>query len=124
LASKGDNILMNVKKGMIGENLACDYLLKNGYKILQRNYRSKFGEIDIVALDNKILCFVEVKWRKNSNFGSGLEAISFKKRQKILLTAKEYLVTSKFEGPSRIDVLSIDGEIGEYRLIKNAFLDS
>jgi len=115
---------MNTKKGKVGENLACNYLVKNGYKIIERNFRSKFGEIDIVALDGKTLCFVEVKWRKNSNFGSGLDSISFRKKQKIILAAKQYLLDYQVNDLTRIDVLSIDGEVGEYILIKNAFLDN
>jgi putative endonuclease len=114
---------MSSKKGKVGENLACDYLIKNGYKILERNFRSKFGEIDIVAKDKKTLCFIEVKWRKNNIFGSGLDAISPKKRHKIILTAKSYLLAHEIDTLLRIDVLAIDGEAGEYRLIKNAFFD-
>ena len=63
----------NIEKGKLGENISVDYLIKNGYKILERNYRNKIGEIDIIALYDGILVFIEVKSRSNINYGYAFE---------------------------------------------------
>ena len=78
------------KLGGRGENIAVDYLLKSKYKIIQRNYRCKFGEIDIIAFKNNTYIFVEVKTRKNCSFCRPAEAIDFKKRNHLLKTAQYF----------------------------------
>ena len=76
----GNNI-----SGRLGEEAAAKYLAQNGYKIIKRNYKSRNSEIDIVATDGNILCFVEVKTRRSKDFGYAAEAVDFYKRQKICL---------------------------------------
>lgn len=94
--------------GKKGEDLACEYLCKNGYNILCRNYRKSIGEIDIIALDNNELAFIEVKTRTSSNYGSPLEAVNSKKQKQIIKTAEYYLLeTSSFDQDVRFDVLGI-----------------
>lgn len=111
--------------GKLGEDLAVDYLKSNGYNILQRNYRNRIGEIDIIAYDGDVLCFIEVKTRKNENFGSGFYAISQSKQRKIAQTALTYIKAhNKLEGDFRFDAIAVmlgEGNNPEMSLIKNAF---
>ncbi len=66
----------NQTQGLAGESQAEKFLRRNGYKILERRYRSRFGEIDLIALKQKGLYFIEVKWRKTKEFGDPLEAVT------------------------------------------------
>ena len=119
---------MNFKiaAGRQGEESAVRYLRSNGYRILERNVRARFGEIDIVAQDKEVLCFVEVKTRSSVRFGWPEEAVTFQKRQKLIRLAQWYLRRrGKTSTPVRFDVLSLlpapDGSQGRIRLIKGAF---
>lgn len=76
--------------GKSGEEIAANYLLKKGYKILFRNYHSQFGEIDIIALDKDTLAFIEVKTR-SSNFEVAFSSVSFSKQQKLTKTALDFM---------------------------------
>ena len=76
--------------GKSGEEIASNYLLKKGYKILFRNYHSQFGEIDIIALDKDTLVFIEVKTR-TSNLEAAFSSVSFLKQQKLTKTALDFL---------------------------------
>lgn len=109
-----------------GESLARKFLKKNGYKILKRNYVSRYGEIDIVAFDRGVIAFVEVKTRQSDIFGPPELAITNKKRGKIIRTALNYLMANKIEEIDyRFDVVSIMFEEGskklDVKLIKDAF---
>ncbi len=109
-----------------GESLAKQFLKRNGYKILKRNYVSKNGEIDIIAYDRGTIAFVEVKTRLSESFGSPESAITNEKRSKIIRTALNYLITNKIEEMDyRFDVVSIlvkkDSNNPNIELLKNAF---
>jgi len=80
-------------KGKMGEDLCAKYLRDNGYVILKRNFRSRSGEIDIIAKRGSHLSFVEVKTRKNTNFGHPCDAVDYHKQQKIISTARTFLVS-------------------------------
>lgn len=110
-----------VETGNFGENIACEYLLKNGYTILKRNYRAANGEIDIIAEVNKKLCFVEVKTRKNTNFGYASEAVNYHKQNKIISTAKAFLMQYSDYDEISFDVCEIYTENGTINYISNAF---
>ncbi|PIU01612.1 YraN family protein [bacterium (Candidatus Torokbacteria) CG09_land_8_20_14_0_10_42_11] len=99
----------NQRVGLLGENLACRYLMGKGYRIVERNFRKQSGEIDILAWDRreKMLVFVEVKTRTNTFFGEPAEAVNFFKQQKLLKTAYRYLSKYKREEDFRIDVIGI-----------------
>ena len=109
--------------GTRGEIIAANYLKNKGYKIIERNYRNKIGEIDLIALDGEILVFVEVKTRISKAFGDPLEAINLTKQEKIHRIATLYLMTkNKMEKPFRFDAISILGDSEEdIRHIENAF---
>ena len=97
----------NVTVGKIGEEIARDYLQKKGYKILEQNYRTKFGEIDLVAKDGKELVFVEVRTKTGEDFGTPEESLNYRKLQKIWLNARAYAAIHKWQGPCRIDAVCI-----------------
>lgn len=97
----------NRKLGNAGEDLACRYLEKNGYKILERNkHYSRFCEIDIIAQYKKTIVFVEVKTRKTNNFGTPFEAITKTKYDNIKQGIQFYLSENKIKD-FRIDVIGI-----------------
>ncbi len=110
--------------GKDSESIATRYLKKNGYKILEQNYRNKLGEIDIIAKDKKTLVFVEVKARRSSGYGSPKWAVTLKKQRKISMVALYYLkATKQNKVKARFDVVAISSSQDNPRieLIKNAF---
>lgn len=109
--------------GRMGENIAKDYLVQNGYRILRRNFRSSGGEIDIIAQKDLHLAFVEVKTRKNRNFGLPSDAVDRHKIRKIIQCAKAYLMTySDYEDIS-FDVCEIYTDERFINYIENAFCE-
>lgn len=101
--------MSTINIGHSGEDIACDYLEKLGYKILDRNYRIRGGEIDIVCMDKDYLVFVEVKTRYSHEFGPPLESITPWKIKSLLKTALFYVVKIKWGNkPYRLDVVSVD----------------
>lgn len=101
----------NRQKGSRNEILAAKYLIDQGYKILDMNYTTKIGEIDIIALDINTLVFVEVKYRKSEKYGMPEEAVDFRKQNKIRRVASFYLLEKKYNDDTRIrfDVIGILG---------------
>ncbi len=113
----------NLSKGKQGESLARDYILNKGYKILEMNYTSKIGEIDIIALDKDILAFIEVKTRSNINFGYAYEAVNYKKQKKIINTSYIYIKHKNIKNIQiRYDIIEIYlGKHTDINHIKDAF---
>lgn len=108
------------------EELAADYLRGQGYRVIDRNVRMRFGEIDAVARDGDALCFVEVRARSSTRFGWPEESVTPLKRRRLVRLAQGYLQRLRgHAGPVRFDVLSIllgpDGAPARMRLIKGAF---
>ncbi len=99
--------------GRAGEIKAGEFLKRKGYKILTTNYKTHIGEIDIIAKDQDVVVFVEVKTRVNDDYGQPSEAVNFRKRNKYFKVATEYLVREKLlDVPCRFDVIEIsDGKI-------------
>ncbi|PHV71180.1 YraN family protein [Sporanaerobium hydrogeniformans] len=90
------------------EELAVQYLKEKGYRILNKNFYCRFGEIDIIAEQNKTLVFVEVKYRQSSYFGYPCEAVNYKKRQRIGRTACFYLRQYyRYEVSCRFDIIEV-----------------
>lgn len=110
----------NTVTGTGGEDMAIKYLLSKGYKILARNYKTKIGELDIIAKDKGCIVFVEVKTRKSDYFGLPREAVTYTKQRKIRMVATQYLKThGGIYQACRFDVIDIlDGEISH---IENCF---
>lgn len=97
----------NKNLGDFGEAAAADYLCTDGYKILARNYRSKHGEIDIIALKDNVLSFIEVKTRSSDRYGIPSEAVDRKKRQHMLFVAEGYLSEKTYFGDISFDVIEV-----------------
>lgn len=118
-----------VSTGMLGEEAAVKALKKHKYKIIERNYRTKMGEIDIIAKDGEYTVFVEVRLRKTNDFGSPADSINQRKQQKIIKTAQIYAVKNDiYDTPMRFDAVLINAETDgeklvneEIQIIKNAF---
>jgi putative endonuclease len=93
--------------GKIGENLAKEFLEKQGYKIIEQNYKTKYAEIDLVAQNKKCLIFVEVRTKIGEDFGTPEETINRKKLRKVQRNALAYAAFKKWEGPLRLDAICI-----------------
>jgi len=103
--------------GKHGEDLACAELERRGYAILDRRYRTKFGEIDIVAREGEVTVFVEVKTRVGDQFGGGAEALTGWKQRRLTQMAVDYLARHRLhDRPCRFDVVAIDIEGGQPRI--------
>ena len=110
--------------GESGETIAVKFLKKNGYKIIERNYRCKLGEIDIIAQESRVLAFVEVKTRRTDEFGGPKWAVTPQKQRKISMVALNYLKETEQMGrKARFDVVAIRmlQEAPDVEIIKNAF---
>lgn len=112
----------NRETGRCYEEQVTAFLEKQGFRILERNFRCREGEIDIIARDGAYLVFVEVKYRRSKTAGIALEAIDTRKIARIRRVARFYLYRKRYpeETPCRFDAAGIDGEQITY--IKNAFL--
>ncbi|OGB83809.1 YraN family protein [candidate division TM6 bacterium RIFCSPHIGHO2_12_FULL_32_22] len=112
--------------GNFGEKLVSEYLVKNGFKVLHRNYRQRYGEIDLIAEKNEVVAFVEVKFRQNEYFSLS-DVITRSKQKKIILAAKRFISMSDFvDKVFRFDVALILKEGDNFRInyIENAFVES
>ena len=112
------------KFGEKSENLAAWYLKKNGYKIIEQNYRNRMGEIDIIAREKKTIVFVEVKSRRSIRYGNPKWAVTPKKQRKISMVALYYLkTTQQIDAKARFDVVSITSNRDEpqIEIVRNAF---
>ena len=105
-------IIVNTREiGNKYEDKSVEILIKNTYKILERNYQNRFGEIDIIAEKNKEIVFIEVKYRKTSKFGYGYEAVDRRKIMKILKLANYYIQSKKYQNYKiRFDCMSYLGD--------------
>jgi len=109
------------EEGKKGEERALAALRKDGYKIIEKNYRNPLGEIDIIAEEDGYLVFVEVKKRNTLRFGSPLNAVDGKKKRHIIRSAMFYLKDHNcFERKVRFDVVGIDGS--GVQIVKHAFM--
>jgi len=115
---------MGIKKalGQKGEEIACKTLEENGYRLLDKNFRCKQGEIDVIADDRGVICFIEVKSRSSEAFGLPEEAIDRRKQRKLWAAAMIYLEKKKIKSKDmRFDVVSVDLRTDKARILKNAF---
>lgn len=107
--------------GTVYEKKAAMFLAKQGYQILEKNFRCRQGELDLIARQGRYLVFVEVKYRQNKRSGFPEEAVGFRKQQRIIAAAKYYMYRRNMpeDTPCRFDIVGICGE--ETYVIKNAF---
>lgn len=112
--------------GKIGEDLVTKYLEQNGYKIIERNFECRQGEIDIIAQDKKEIVFIEVKTRSNKNYGKPKEAVDRNKKKHIYKTLEFYVYINHLENEAiRIDVIEVYKKQEKYIIhhIKNAITE-
>ena len=109
------------KTGAAYEDRAAAFLEAGGVQILCRNYRTRYGEIDLIGLDGPYLIFVEVKYRASGKMGAPLEAVDRRKQQKILQTARRYLYENHYreDAPVRFDCIGMTPRTIEW--VRNAF---
>lgn len=110
-------------QGRVGEDAAVEWLRRQGYRIIDRNVTHQVGELDVVAEDGGVLCFLEIKARSNRAFGPAIAAISPQKKRRISRAASLYLAHHPTDSPCRFDVLAMDLDDGGWRftLVKDAF---
>lgn len=100
-------MVSNHESGLWGEKIAVKFLRKKGYRILKNRYRSRFGEVDIIASKGNILAFVEVKLRKSSAFAQAMEFVDGRKQARLIATASCYLAEHSSQFQPRFDVIEI-----------------
>ena len=116
----------SAKSGKDAELQALKYLQQQGLRLLAQNWLCKRGELDLVMLDGDTVVFVEVRYRKNTQWGGALGSIDARKRQKLILAAQYFLQSESrwADSPCRFDVVAIDGAAGTAPLLnwlRNAF---
>jgi putative endonuclease len=109
------------RRGEPAEQLAAAFLESRGLKVLERNYRCRFGEIDIVATSGTTLVFVEVRARRSADFGGAAGSITGAKRRRLVAAARHYLARRKVAGACRFDVVLLQGEEPRIEWLVNAF---
>lgn len=111
--------------GKYGEDLAANFLQARGYEIIENNYYTRSGEIDLIARKDNFLIFVEVKTRKNFDFGHGEDNINWRKQQKIKKVMREYLNSHQSKASVRCDAIIIDllpdGEVSHIEHMEDIF---
>lgn len=111
-----------MNRGALAEETAARYLQQCGLRLLHRNYRSRFGEIDLILDDGGTLVFAEVRLRGRADFGGAAASIDARKQQRLVLTARHFLATLSQQPPCRFDaVLLTAAEDGEIIWLKDAF---
>lgn len=109
-----------MKPGVRAEQLAAQYLQRQGLALVQSNYHCRFGEIDLILRDRETLIFAEVRQRSCSNFGDAAASIDTHKQQRLILTAQHYLTTLPRTPPCRFDAVLLDAA-ENIEWVKNAF---
>ncbi len=95
------------EKGLRGEQIATEYLKEKGYQVILRNYRFKRSEIDLIALKQDILVFVEVKFHQDKGYGFPEEAVSLAQQARVAHAAEHYIFESNWQGDIRFDIIAI-----------------
>ena len=111
----------HLARGAATEQLACNYLQANGLHLLQRNYRLRGGEIDLIMQDGAIVVFVEVRYRRTTSYGGATASIDSRKQQRLLRTAAHYLQYYAPAAQARFDIIAVEGSSNHIQWIKNAF---
>lgn len=96
--------------GSQAEEDALQFLLRNGLNLLERNYRCRFGEIDLIMQDGDELVFVEIRKRKNMDFGGAAQSVSYAKQSRLIKTAKHFLMKYRHPPACRFDVIAMEGD--------------
>jgi putative endonuclease len=108
-------------RGAMAEAAAEEFLNGHGLRLLERNYRCRFGELDLVMRDGDTLVFVEVRYRGSNSFGGAVASITAAKREKLLRAARHYMATRREIPACRFDAVLLSGDTHDLEWIKNAF---
>jgi putative endonuclease len=115
----------HLQSGANAEQAACEFLLAKHFKLIERNIRFSFGEIDLLMLDGKELVFVEVRFRHDAKFGGGVESVTLSKQKKMAKAAQAWLIKNEkwSEHSCRFDVIGVDWHQHAFRFdwVKDAF---
>lgn len=108
--------------GALAEQWAAHYLTRQGLKLIEQNYRGRFGEIDLIMQDGTTLVFVEVRLRKNADFGGAVASIDTRKQQRIIRTSQQYISKFAHAPACRFDAVLLEDVLGKnVQWLKNAF---
>jgi putative endonuclease len=110
-----------VSRGDAAEALAAAFLEARGLTIVARNYRCRFGEIDLIARNAATMVFIEVRARRSGSFGGAAESITATKRKRVLVAARHYLMSHRLDCACRFDVVLLMGEPPRIEWIRDAF---
>lgn len=111
-------------RGKVGEDAACKFLKQKGYKILERNFRKRYGELDIIAQKGDLISFVEVKARSGTAFGTPSEAVTYTKQRRLIKTAESYVMEKGLDAACSFDIIEVyhtGRKITSINHIENAF---
>lgn len=108
------------QQGQLAEDQACQFLEKKGLSLVEKNYRCRTGEIDLIMQDQDALVFVEVRYRAKSDYGSALDSVDHNKIQKLISAANHYVAKHQPDRPMRFDVIGFDASL-KPKWISNAF---
>lgn len=111
---------MTQMRGQWAEQMACDYMISMGMKLIEKNYSCRYGEIDLVMRDDATIIFIEVRYRNSSRFGGALASIDGKKQRRLIATAQDYLQRKRLKDAVRFDVVAIEAD-HSLEWIANAF---
>ncbi|MBW8054990.1 MAG: YraN family protein [Nitrospira sp.] len=115
----------HLHQGHKAEHRACEHLIHHGLKLLERNYRTAFGEIDLIMEQHDFIVFVEVRYRRSENYGTPAETVDSRKQAKLRATAQHYLQRHKraSKRPCRFDVVAVTGAGSKERVrwLQDAF---
>lgn len=111
---------LHLVRGDKSEQLACQFLLKQGLLVLEKNFRCKHGELDLIMRDKQTLVIVEVRFRQSNKYGGALESITQKKQSRIIAATQYYLLLNKINSPIRFDVVTMSNDT-DINWIINAF---
>ena len=109
----------NKRLGKIGESKACAYLKKQGYKIIEQNYKNPFGEVDIIAGKGEVVAFIEVKTRLTDTYGQPSEAVNSTRQKRYINAAKHFFMGRQIDCTVRFDIIEVFK--GKINHIENAF---
>lgn len=112
--------MKTLNKGQFAESKACQYLQQQGLTLIEKNYRCRNGEIDLVMQDKDQLVFVEVRYRKNEDYGTAIDSIDQNKVKKLVTTARHYLTRHQLDVPARFDIVGFDASL-KPKWISDAF---
>ena len=105
----------NLTTGKLGENIAREYLEKKGYNIIEQNYKTKYGEIDLICKQGKELVLVEVRTKTGDMFGTPEESLNYKKLHKLRLNAMSYVGRKWWKGNYRVDAVCIELDLVKHK---------